>query len=172
MGLFDEIHDFLLIRSREGVVVGRAQLACPGVEHLDDLSTGINLVTQVIGDGLGEVIQQSVQQLRFLEGHGLDHGVILTLFLHHVGGQGPGSPTNPRTAASFPTLSRSRLSTSPTKGIESAGIQRTRALTCSMERIGSPIWGPLLSMMSKSIPMPGRGVRMSENRITPSGLKA
>ena len=54
----------------------------------------------------------------------------------------------------------------------SAGFRGVSASTCAIERIGSWIWGPLLSMMSKSMPMPGRGVRMSENRITPSGLKA
>ena len=32
--------------------------------------------------------------------------------------------------------------------------------------------GPLPASMSKGIPMPVRGVRISENRITPSGLKA
>ena len=44
-------------------------------------------------------------------------------------------------------------------------------LTC-MVRMGSWMTGPLPASMSKGIPMPVKGVRMSENRITPSGLKA
>jgi hypothetical protein len=44
--------------------------------------------------------------------------------------------------------------------------------TCSRLRIGGSMIGPRLSMMSKSMPMPGNGVRMSEKRITPSGRKA
>ena len=32
-----------------------------------------------------------MQQLRFAEGHRLNHGVVLAAFaLHHIGGQGPG----------------------------------------------------------------------------------
>lgn len=38
--------------------------------------------------------------------------------------------------------------------------------------MGSAMIGPLPAVMSKSMPMPVRGVRMSEKRITPSGLNA
>eukprot|EP00961_Rhodomonas_salina_P035623 479112-Rhodomonas_salina.2 len=41
-----------------------------------------------------------------------------------------------------------------------------------MERIGSKITGPLPFTTSKSTPMPGSGVRMSENMMTPSVPKA
>jgi hypothetical protein len=41
-----------------------------------------------------------------------------------------------------------------------------------MVRMGSWMMGPLPDEMSKGMFMPVRGVRMSENRITPSGLKA
>ena len=38
------------------------------------------------------MIEKLVQQRRFLEGHGLDHGVVFAaLALHHVHGQSPGS---------------------------------------------------------------------------------
>lgn len=41
-----------------------------------------------------------------------------------------------------------------------------------MERIGLETTGPCFSRISKGIPMPVSGVRMSLNMITPSGLKA
>ena len=91
MGLLDQIHHFLLIRSRKGVVIRRAELAGPGIEHLHHLSAGVDLVAKVLGNRFSEVIEQLVQQGRFLKGHGLDHGVVLAaLALHHVSGQGPG----------------------------------------------------------------------------------
>jgi hypothetical protein len=43
------------------------------------------------------------------------------------------------------------------------------ASMASLVRSGG-IFGPSFSRMSKSIPMPGSGVRMSEKRITPSVL--
>jgi hypothetical protein len=43
--------------------------------------------------------------------------------------------------------------------------------TCSMLRMGESSRGPLLSSISKSTPSAGSGVRMSENRMTPSGRK-
>ena len=92
MGLLDQIHDLLLIRRREGVVVSGAQLTGPGVEHLHHLGTRVDLVAQVVGDGFGEMIQQLVQDLGFAEGHGLDHRVVLAaLAFNDIGGQGPGS---------------------------------------------------------------------------------
>ena len=42
----------------------------------------------------------------------------------------------------------------------------------SMVRMGVWMMGPSPPAMSKGMFMPDRGVRMSENRITPSGLKA
>ena len=91
MGLFDQVHHLFLIGSGEGVVISRTQLSGPGVEHLHHLGAGINLITEVVGDGLGEVVEQFVQQLRLAEGHGLDHRVVLAAFaFHHVGSQGPG----------------------------------------------------------------------------------
>ena len=44
-------------------------------------------------------------------------------------------------------------------------------ITCIV-RIGFSITGPLPGTMSKGMPMPARGVRMSEKRMTPSGWKA
>jgi hypothetical protein len=41
-----------------------------------------------------------------------------------------------------------------------------------MVRIGSAMMGPLPAVMSKGMFMPVRGVRMSLNRMTPSGLNA
>lgn len=40
-----------------------------------------------------------------------------------------------------------------------------------MVLIGVCMTGPLPASMSKGMPMPVKGVRMSENRMTPSGLK-
>lgn len=40
-----------------------------------------------------------------------------------------------------------------------------------MERMGLSRRGPLLSSISKGTPIPGKGVRMSLNKITPSGRK-
>lgn len=47
----------------------------------------------------------------------------------------------------------------------------TQQRTCIV-RMGSWMTGPLPASMSKGMPMPVRGVRISENRITPSGLNA
>lgn len=44
--------------------------------------------------------------------------------------------------------------------------------TCSWLRMGSAMSGPLPLTMSNSMPRAGRGVRMSEKKMTPSGLKA
>lgn len=41
-------------------------------------------------------------------------------------------------------------------------------LTCSMLRTGLEMSGPLPLMTSNSMPIAGRGVRMSEKKITPS----
>jgi len=41
-----------------------------------------------------------------------------------------------------------------------------------MVLIGVCMTGPRPASMSKGMPMPVKGVRMSENRMTPSGLKA
>ena len=89
--LLDQIHHLFLIGRSKGVVVRRAQLTSPRIKHLHHLGAGINLITQVIGDRLCEVVEQLVQDLGFAEGHGLDHRVVLAaLALHHVGSQGPG----------------------------------------------------------------------------------
>ena len=48
----------------------------------------------------------------------------------------------------------------------------TQSCSTSRERMGSAMMGPLPCIMSKGMFMPASGVRMSENRITPSGRNA
>ena len=52
-----------------------------------------------------------------------------------------------------------------------AKIEEGSCIT-SMVRMGLWMMGPLPVSMSKGMFMPVRGVRMSENRMTPSGLNA
>ena len=50
MGLLDQVDHLLLIGSCKNVIVGRAQLAGPGIEHLHHLGAGIDLIAQVTGN--------------------------------------------------------------------------------------------------------------------------
>ena len=91
MGGLDLVDHPFLVGGRKGVVVGRRELAGPRIKHLHHLGAGIDLVAHVGGDRIGQMGQQLVQQGGLLEGHRLDHGVVLGAFaLHRVGGQGPG----------------------------------------------------------------------------------
>lgn len=51
-------------------------------------------------------------------------------------------------------------------------MRRLEILTWSMERMGVGMRGPDPLMTSNSIPIEGRGVKMSENMMTPSVPKA
>ena len=88
-----------------------------------------------------------------------------------------GDPTKPRTAgggdpalADPPVSALRARSDSPTKAIFETSIGLSRARSSRVLKVFS-MSGPLLSSISKSTPIPGRGVRMSEKRMTPSGLK-
>ncbi len=82
-----------------------------------------------------------------------------------------GRPTKPSSVAPVPSSSaRSFLRTSPTKGTLVAGSKggaSVIALNASRVRIGEILIAPP-SEMAKSTPIAGSGVRMSENRMTPS----
>ena len=58
-------------------------MPCPGVKHLDDLRSGINLIPQVGGNRRRKVIEQFVQELWLLEGHLFDDGIVLAAFPFH-----------------------------------------------------------------------------------------
>mmetsp|Transcript_24068 Transcript_24068/g.49789 ORF Transcript_24068/g.49789 Transcript_24068/m.49789 type:complete len:202 (+) Transcript_24068:367-972(+) len=80
-----------------------------------------------------------------------------------------GAPTKPRSEVR-PSVSLRRLrSVSPTKGSCAPGSSRCVSLAMSAaQRGGLLITGPLPLITSKSMPIAGSGVRMSENMITPS----
>lgn len=78
-----------------------------------------------------------------------------------------GAPMKPSTVALPSTSRRSAPSAWRTKGHAASGSIRCIASTAACERIGV-IFGPAFSRMSKSTPIPGSGVRMSEKRMTPS----
>ena len=69
------------------------------------------------------------------------------------------------------TSFRRILSDSPTK-LSLSRSMGTSCLTCSSDRTGDWITGPLESEISNGTPIAGSGVSMSENRMTPSGAKA
>mmetsp|Transcript_3594 Transcript_3594/g.9994 ORF Transcript_3594/g.9994 Transcript_3594/m.9994 type:complete len:225 (+) Transcript_3594:636-1310(+) len=79
---------------------------------------------------------------------------------------------NPSTAASSPTSERRFCSVSRTNGVLLIASSSCTRATSSIVRIGFSMIGPLSSGISKSIPIPGSGVRISEKRMTPSGLNA
>ncbi len=91
-GLLDQVDHLFLVRSREDVVVGWAELPCPGVEHLHHLCPGIDLIAQVVGNGLGEMVEQFVQHFGLRDGLGVDHRIVFAAFaFDNVGSQRPGS---------------------------------------------------------------------------------
>mmetsp|Transcript_25313 Transcript_25313/g.40491 ORF Transcript_25313/g.40491 Transcript_25313/m.40491 type:complete len:268 (+) Transcript_25313:221-1024(+) len=84
-----------------------------------------------------------------------------------------GVPMKPRSVLWPSTSERSADRVSRMKGSDASGSSRVRsALTSAMHRTGLEMSGPLPLMTSKSIPSAGRGVRMSLNMMTPSGLNA
>ena len=63
------------------------------------------------------------------------------------------------------------LSASPTKVRRSSSMGRSAA-SASLVRMGESMSGPLVSSMSNGMPTAGSGVKMSLNRMTPSGRNA
>ena len=60
----------------------------------------------------------------------------------------------------------------PTYGVSPSASRVPTAATSSSVRMGLEMTGPVPAMMSNGMFMPVRGVRMSENSTTPSGLNA
>ena len=78
--------------SGDGVPHGGRELAAPGVEEHDALRARLDLEADVLGHGLGQLVQDGVEEGGVGEGHGLDGGVGGGgLALHQVGGQRPGA---------------------------------------------------------------------------------
>ena len=90
MGLLHQIDNFFLVWSRKGVVIGGAELSGPRVKHLNNLRSGINLISQVGSNRGCKVVEQLMEECWLLEGHLFDDRIIFAAFpLHDVGRQGP-----------------------------------------------------------------------------------
>ena len=174
----------------EGVVVEGGEVAGPGVEHLDHLGAALDLEVGVQADVFCQLGQHGVQHLRLLVGERLDLLVLHTGPALHLKGfslvcqsritcraiEGGhtmyvarvyGSPTKPNTVALLPTSWRRFFKAWATKGVDLYGSMR-RILSTSSMVVQVFILGPSFSVISKSMPMPGNGVKMSENKMHPS----
>ena len=56
----ERVEDPLRVRQRELAVVGAAECAGPGIEHLERLRSRVDLRAQVVGDHLGESIAEAM----------------------------------------------------------------------------------------------------------------
>mmetsp|Transcript_35452 Transcript_35452/g.113260 ORF Transcript_35452/g.113260 Transcript_35452/m.113260 type:complete len:227 (-) Transcript_35452:519-1199(-) len=90
---FDGGDDLLLVSQGE-LVEGRVvEVAGPGIEDLDDLGAGVDLVTSVLGDICGEHREDGVQQVGILPSHRRDFrelGLRARLAFDEVRRQGEG----------------------------------------------------------------------------------
>ena len=65
----DGLDDLLLVGHGEFEVLVLGEVARPGVEDLDDLGAGIDLVAGVGADVLREEVEDAVEELRFFGSH-------------------------------------------------------------------------------------------------------
>ena len=152
------------VRGDELEVVRDRERARPGVEELDDVGTRPSLRGDVAGEGVGELLQEAVPDVRRLVHARLrpDEVARRTAFDEVAGdrerpaGEADDGPLGSRSRRTSWTASSSAR-----HGRFELAVRSRSTSAC--DRIGDATTGPTPSTSSTSIPMPRTGSMMSAN---------